>query len=209
MTEAVEPTTTETVTTEPTSPEVSSFKNDPKYLAMAKQLSEFQRMESERKEADAAAKREAEEKRLKDAGLFDELTAKHKAELESIQSQHSKMLLEMNLKTELIKTGFQNDIFVNGAIKIYDADTHGDIAAYVASLAADEANKALLAGTEGRTVHTPPGKTPTPGGMAGTLTGEQLKTMRKSDNPEERTRAIEYIRKYNDKNDGEFPPGYL
>ena len=197
----VEPTTPEpvAVTPAPEPEEPKSLNAQAKDLPWVKELMAKAARADEMTAAQEQAKREAEEKALRDAGKFDELAAKHAAELEAIKGHHDKTLLEMSLKTELIKTGFQNDIFVNGAIKSYDAGTHGEISAYVAALAADEANKALLAGVEGRTVYTPPGKSPSPSGSGGELRGEALRAAASSEDPQIRLKAIEIKKAYFDK----------
>jgi hypothetical protein len=158
--------TTETTETESKPLPTERFEKGPKYEAMSRQLAELQREKASRVEAEKTAQREAEEKALRDAGKFDELAAKHAADMEEIKSGHAKEILSGNLTNELLKAGFSNDMFVNGAIQGYDAETHGDVAAYAATLAADEGNKAFLAAPTGRTVEPAPGMTPAGGGSA-------------------------------------------
>ncbi len=169
-------------TPQPSEAPAPSFKDDPKYQAMSKQLAEYQRAETERADADALAEREAAEKKLRDEGKFDELATNHASELAAMKSLHEKTLLEMSLKTELIKTGFSNDMFVNGAISAFSG-ANDEIAAYVETLKGDEANKAFLAGSDNRTVHTPPSATPSGGGSPN---WEQVKA--DLDSPDRQTR---------------------
>jgi hypothetical protein len=199
MTEEVKTETTETVE-ETAAPEISNAeaKQLPWVQKMAQELNTLRQEKEAQAAAQKAAQKEAEEQRLKDAGMFDELKSRYEAELEQTKMQHAKDVLERDLKTELIKTGFVNDMFARGAIAGYDAETHGDVASYVAALAADESNKTFLAGNEGRKVHTPP--TATPGGMASSaLRGDKLIEYANSDDPKQREQAIASKKAWYDK----------
>jgi hypothetical protein len=165
-----------------------TFKDDPKYLAMAKQLATLQDAEKARIAADTQAATDAETKRLKDAGLFDEAQAGHKAELAKMESAHAAEILQRDIQANLFKAGFNNDFFIKGAIAAYDAET-GSVDDYVTALAADEANKGFLATSDSRVVHKAAGAVPA-GGPDATLRGDKLKAAAKSDDPKIRAQAI-------------------
>jgi hypothetical protein len=200
----------ENETTEPTEPTVEttpepSFKEDPKYQAMAKQLAELQTERTARVEADKTAKKTAteakrkrEDKALQDAGRFDELKARYDENLENVEVGHAKAILKMNLVNELVKVGFKNDNWLNGAVGSYDAETHGDIASYVSALS--ESDKEHLVGADGRKTHTPPGAAPVTGSTV-PLRGDRLKQYRTSDDPEKRKQAYAVMEKWLENND--------
>jgi hypothetical protein len=195
---------TNDVTPEPEAepaPTNSEDKKSPAFLAVTAKLAEYERKEKEREEADAQAQREAEEKALRDAGRFDELEAKYRADMEAIQSKHAAEILQSNLKTELIKTGFANDMFINGAIQGYNADTHGDVQAYVASLAEDENHKGFLSGEPVKTVHTAPGKLPSGGSGEN---WDQVKADIEGPDRQKRIEARAKVTAYREKT-GEYP----
>ena len=197
-----EVTTTETVTPEITpkpTPTNSEDKKSPAFLAITAKLAEYERKDAERKAAEKQAAREAEDKRLKDAGLFDELAAKHQAELSRIAAEHMAEIRDRDIKTELLKVGFRNDIFVAGAVKGYDVETHGEISAYVAALAADESNKGLLESAASKIVHKAAGAVPS-GGPDATLKGDRLRAAAASENKELRLQAIAIKQAFYDKN---------
>lgn len=185
------------------------FKDDPKYKAMANQLSELQKEKEDRQSAQAQAAQEAEQKRLKDAGLFDEAAALHKKTVEDLESKHAAELQNRDITTELLKAGFSNSKFLRGSVVDYDPKNDGTIDEYVKALAADEANKEFLKGLgiPSRDPRDPPGKTPNVQSVS-SLTGQQIRTLKNSDNPEERLKGHEALRKYVDTHEGAFPPGY-
>ncbi len=178
--------------------EAPSFKDDPKYVAMSKQLAEYRDADTARKEAETTAKREAEAQKLKDEGRFDELEANHVKELDTMKALHDKAMLEMKIRNELLKVKFENDIFINGAIVAYNAEEFGNVSAYVETLKSDEANKAFLAGSDGRTVHTPPAATPG-GTTAGEIRGQKIREYADSDDPEKIKIARDIKKAYFDK----------
>lgn len=170
-----------------------SFKDDPKYQAMAKQLAAFQDAEKARLESEAQAKKEAEEKALRDAGKFDELAAKHQAELDKIKAAHDAELLHRDIESSLLRVDFNNDLFIKGAIQNYNSETHGDVSAYAEMLAKDESNKGFLAGA--KTVHKAAAAVPA-GGPDASLRGDKLKAAAKSDDPKLRMEAIKVKEAY-------------
>lgn len=153
------------------------------------------------------AKVDAEQKRLKDAGLFDEAAKLHKDTIDALESKHTAELQNRDLTTELLKAGFTNEIFLKGSVLGYNAENNGSILEYVAALATDEANKAFLgSGVPVRDPKDPP----TPAGTSGSSLGNaQLRALANSDKPEDRLKAATYLKDYVNAHKGQFPSGYI
>lgn len=182
----------------------ADVKSSPLFQKLANKLAEFQRKEEERTAAEAQAAADAEAKRLADAGRLEEVQELHKKQLEDLQGQHAKKLLSMSVESELVKAGFSNTKFLAGSVLQYNAEEDGSPEEYAKKLAEDDANKALLAGTN-RQVLTPPQKQPV-SGSKGSYTVDQIRAMQKSDNPEDRQKVRTYLSDYL-QNNGELPPG--
>ena len=196
MADVAEQTTPETAVVP--EPAKDDFKGSPAYQAMSKQLADLQREKTARADAEKEAKRAAEDKALRDAGRFEELDAKYKKEIADREAAYARDILSRDLTNSLLRKGFENDLFVKGAIAGYNAEEHGDITAYTEALAADESNKGFLATAEGRQVHNAPGKTPTPTNY-GEARGEKLKALAASEDPEQRKLARKIKADYFDK----------
>jgi hypothetical protein len=156
----------------------------------------------EKLEADAAAAEQAaKDKALADAGKFDQLQAEHKARIEAMEASHKKAQLDADLKAELAMAGFTDPRWVAGSVGMYNAETDKSPSEYAKSLAADEANKAFLAGASARTPHTPPGKL---GAGGADWTKEKLHQMENSNDKKERAAARAYLRDYRSRH-GKYP----
>lgn len=166
-----------------------SFKDDPKYLAMSKQLAEFQRKEAERVNAEAAAKKEAEIKELEAKGQYEAAIKAREAELEAVKKQHAQDILNRDIEAGLLKVGFNNELFIKGAIASYSPE-EGDISAFIEKLDKDENNNPFKRGVEGRTVHSSSGLS-VPGSTTNApLRGQKLREYEKSPDKEKRLQAI-------------------
>lgn len=167
------------------------FKNTPAYQSMAKQLAELQKEKADREAAEESAKKEAEAKALEAEGNYKAAIEMRQKETEALKAQYEKDLLQRDLKSELYKAGFHNDIFVNGAIAAYK---DGDVSEYARTLAADEGNKMFLSSSQTETVQKPqpPGSPSVNGSLK--ITADNLKQMENSTDRETRLKAIEYKR---------------
>ncbi len=172
----------------------SDVKKHPLFRKLAKEL------KAEREAKQDASAPEAT------AAHIDELLASKDAAFSALKAAHKKELLETTIKSELIKNGFVNDMFIKGALDGFDVETHGSASAYAESLANDTANKAFLAST--RTAHSAPGAPKIRGGNA--MTPGQIREMQRSDfdggSLEAREKVREYLKSYYDKHE-HLPPG--
>ena len=98
-------------------------------------------------------------------------------------------MLAMNLKTELMAAGFNNRVFMQGAISTYDGDMD-KIGEYVAELKADESNAAFLGQTQAQPAPSPPNM---PSVTRSNVSDKQIVALEKSSNPEDRQKAREYL----------------
>ena len=171
------------------------FKDDPKYQAMASQLAKFQKAESDRKEADAKAAKDAELSKLEAAQDYEAVKKVHAEEKATLEAKFAKDILERDLGLEMATAGFKSKLFIKGAILDYDPDTHTSPAEYVKGLVADESNKPFL--SEGKPNVPPgPGK---PGFSAGDpMNLEKYRAMQNGDEKERRA-ASKYSSDYFDK----------
>ena len=170
----------------------NDVKNHPLFKKLTSQLAELQNAQNEKLEAEKKAAAEAEIKALEAKGEFEQALKIKTEEIERIKSEHAAQILERDLKTQLFKAGFTNDIFVNGAVMSYDKETPMD--EYVQALTENEANKPFLA-AQTREPLKPPGK-PTVGGGASPLTASQVKELQASDSQEDRQKARNYLHNY-------------
>jgi hypothetical protein len=199
MTEEQEP----KVTPEP----VPEPQEEPSINAQAKKLPWVQELMSKAKEADElkaaqeAERKDAELKKAEEEGRYQDIIKAKDAEFEAFKAQSKRQLLEVNLTSEMIKVGFGNDLFINGAIQSYDADTHGDVSAYAASLASDEGNKHFLNSAGGRTVQPAPGAVPSGGGNDN---WDQVRADLEGPDRDKRIAARAKLTAYREKN-GEYP----
>lgn len=195
--------TTEEETVETSQVSNADVKASPLFHKLTAQVKALTTEKEEREATEATAKAEVEEKRLKDAGLFDEAVAAHKAAMEVKDAKHTGELLKRDLETDLLKAGFGNAKFINGCVGDYDAEKDGTIAEYVKTLAEDEGNKPFLTTSDGETPPPPPpGKVTVSGGTQ--LTGDQLKALEKSADPKERKQARAYLLDHYQEH-GKFP----
>lgn len=157
-------------------------KNHALFQKLAAENAALKKAEADRLAAEQNAATEAERQRLESEGKYKEALELRQAELDAMKESHAKELLNRDLKTELYKAGFQNDIFVNGAIAAYKEGTIGD---YVKSLVEDAANSVFLASTSPPPKPTPPGAPNVTGSAPGGIKdNESYRKALRSDNPE-------------------------
>lgn len=187
-------------TPEPTSlTSNADVKEHPLFKKMTAQLAQFQQAEKDRASRDAQAQKEAEIKALEAKGEYEAALTQQKSEMERLVAQHEREILHRDLQSELFKQGFNNDLFVKGAITGYDAETHGDINAYVEALANDEANKGFLSTGTGRQVHDAAGLGRPAASGSMPLTGKRLLEYKNSPDPEKRAQYRKVAGEYFDK----------
>jgi hypothetical protein len=115
------------------------FRNSPLAQQTFSELKQLRAEMAKIKDKEKAAQAEAERKRLEEEGNYKAALAQQKAELEQVKAQFEQERLQGNLKTELLKAGVTNDMFVKGAMADYSGDIDG-IADYVTGLKSDESN---------------------------------------------------------------------
>ena len=110
--------TTETQETEQSQPTISNAdaKSLPWVQQMAEKLAAYERSEKERTETEANLAKQAELKKAEDEQRWQDVIKMREAELEQVKGEHQKQMLAMNLKTELMAAGFNNRVFMQGAI---------------------------------------------------------------------------------------------
>lgn len=170
----------------PAEPTNSDFKSTPAYQAMAQQIAELNKEKSDRAAADEAAKNKAEQESLIAKGEFDKALELHKKQLEDTQAEHAQELLQRDLKSELYRVGFSNEMFVNGAVASYK---EGDVTEYVKALSDNEANNPFKTQTQQNNSLPTPNAAPVNGRK---LTADQIKQMESSPDQKVRLQAIEY-----------------
>ncbi|MHC5062112.1 MAG: hypothetical protein ACYTFK_13690 [Planctomycetota bacterium] len=123
------------------------------------------------KDKEKTAQAEAERKRLEEEGNYKAALAQQEAELKKVKEQFAQERLQGNLKTELLKAGVTNDMFVKGAMADYSGDLDG-IAEYVTGLKSDESNAVFFGDIKNPGI--PPANGGNPASKATTKTEEEL-----------------------------------
>ncbi len=182
----------------------ADVKAHPLFKKLTDDLAERNKADADRKAADEAAQADAEQKRLKDEGKFEEAIKLEKDGREADARAHALELQVRDLELAITKTGFTNDTFIRGAVAGFDPDK-GTIEDYAKHLAENEVNKAFLGEITDPGKPTPPGKPP--GGKQGALNARQIKALKNSSDPAERRRGIKILEDYFDAH-GQLPPGY-
>lgn len=169
----------------------NDVKSHPLFQKLTEQLSEFQRKEQERAAAEEKAAREAELKKAEEEGKWQDIVKMREQEIENLRASYAKDMLERDLKTELVRAGFSNDVFLKGAIGSYSGDPEG-VTEYVEQLKADAGNAVFLNQAQQAANSTPaPPSTPT---ITGTkLSDAKIVAMEKSSDPAERAQARAHI----------------
>lgn len=183
--------TTQETTEETEQPTISNsdVKNHELFLKVTEELSQLRREKQEQAEAKEKAEREAAVKKAEEEQNWKALVEMREKELDQVKAQHNQQLLTMSLRAELARAGFNNDVFLRGAIAAYDGDAD-DVSDYVASLVADEGNKPFMASAQTPSAPTAP-STPTVTG--GIVNKAKVVAMEKSSDPAERAKAREYL----------------
>lgn len=185
----------------------SELKSHPVFQKLTSRLAAFERAEQERRQqeesAAAAAAREQEEaqmKALEEENRFKEIIALKDKTLESVHAEHQRELNHLMLKNELMRAGFKNDYFLDGAIGRFKG-TKEDIPSYLETVLSDEGNKAYLAAQNPEQSHVPP-STPGVANANAIVPVETLKAWEQSDDRDLRNKARIELRKYREKHGG-------
>lgn len=189
--------------TEKATPEASNrdVKDSPLFQKLTAELSSFKQREAERQEADKSAQSKAEQEKLEAAGRYEEALALKQKEFENLQAKHQKEVLKRDLKTELIQKGFNNEIFMKGAMAAFEGDSDS-VADYVNELASADSNKMFLTDSNKRTV------LPVPNGVnpfEGVTDWGKIREIAKGSDKDSSQKAKKALTDYYDKN-GSFPP---
>ena len=189
MSEETKPEVTEIQ--EPQEPELSNsdVKKHPLFQKLTEQLGQFQREAAERAAAEEKAAREHEMKKAEEEQRWQDALRMREQELEETKAKYEKDMRDRDLAFELSRAGFNNDVFIKGAMASYNPDA-GSIGEYVQNLANDEANKVFLGNQQAPRANPPS----TPSVTGGSFTTEQLRAMRDSDDPEVRAKRRAYLK---------------
>lgn len=141
----------------------SDVKKHPLFLKVTEQLAALTAAEEKRKQDEAAAKTEAERKKLEGKAQYEEALANQEKEFKAKLAELEKGILEKDLTNELLRAGFKNSVFNDGAIHGYTAEK-GTVSEYVKALSEAEENKIFLdtgkgAGPKRKDVGTPTSNT--------------------------------------------------
>lgn len=189
---------TETPNTELSNRDV---KDSPLFQKLAAKLGAYEAQEAERLEKEANATKQAEQDRLAAEGNYKAALELKDAEYKQAQETFNKQILERDLKTELYKQGFDNDMFIAGAVNSFNGEA-GNISEFVTGLASNDANKMFLNNANARTPLPPTGNTNVTGN---TVDIAKVRELTKSNDPNVRKSAQQAIADYWDKN-GAVPP---
>lgn len=175
------------------------------FQKLATENAALKKTETDRQEAADTAAAAAEEKRLKDAGLFDEAAELHKKTVDDLNATHAAELQSRDLETELLKAGASNPNFMRGSVVGYDAEKDGSIADYVKVLKEDETNKDFFGGT------VVPTREAQDEAARAAITGakpnwDKIKVMETSDDRKERIQARAALAQYRKDNPGKPYP---
>lgn len=176
-------------------------KNDPLFIKMATRVAELERAEKERLDAAEKSKREAEIKRAQEEQRYNDAIEMQKAE-------HDREIgkLRIEIRDEKLLNGLQAVGFDPRGAKVligeYDAETHGEIDAYVKACFENDDNKVYLRapGEQRQPAQAPP--TVKVGG--GAMTAELAKEYELSGDPEKEKKAREWNRAYRAANNGKW-----
>lgn len=188
--------------TETPAPDASNrdVKDSALFQKVTAELLELKQRDAERLEADKSARAKAEQDRLESEGKYKEALELREKEFENLKAQHQKDVLQRDLKTELIRKGFNNEIFMNGAMAAFSGDADS-VADYVSELAASDSNKMFLSSAPQRNI------LPAANGVNASdsvVDGSKLFELAKSKDSETKAKAQKALQDYY-KTNGRFP----
>ena len=185
-------------TTEPKpEPEITNaqVKAHPLFQNLTQQLSELQSWKEQQEDARKKAELDSETKKLEEAKQYETATQKKvdaavTAAKKEAKTEFDAELKRRDAKIELVRMGFKNETFLKGALAEYDGKQ--ETAEFAKAVFEDDANKPFLDAASSKP-KPPPDPNAPPSGTMATLSPDQLKEMRNSDDPKERQKAHTYV----------------
>ena len=180
-----------------TEPEITNaqVKAHPLFLNVTQQLSELQSWKEQQEDAQKKADLDSETKKLEEAKQYETATQKKvdaavAAAKKEAKTEFDAELKRRDAKIELIRMGFKNETFLKGALAEYDGKQ--EISEFAKAVFENDVNKPFLDAAEGKP-KPPPDPNAPPTGSIATLSPDQIKEMRNSDDPKERQKAHAYV----------------
>lgn len=180
--------------------ENSDVKNHPLFKKITAQLADYQKSETAAKEAKDVAEKEEILRKAAESGKFEDAEKMYKEQIERMKISHSSEIQERDLQSSLAVAGFDNKMFIRGAVAGFDS-TKTSIEDYVAELKSDELNKPFLRTASIVVKPQAPGTVAVNGGKTN---WEDVKKLELSSKADDRAKARSLIADYR-KETGEYP----